>query len=126
MSTVFPPYSIFTSSTLSLYPPPSHWTPQTRPFFFLSLPVLHFLKKTFLFAYDGYTGSFTVTFPYAYMYYAPDWFIPLLFSPFYLSPLLMVISAGFSSPYSHCIKVINHIHLLYFLHLPSPPLVPSP
>jgi hypothetical protein len=44
----------------------------------------------------------------------------LYYSPFYLNPLLMVISGGLEVLYLYlCRKCINHIHLLYFLHLLS-------
>jgi hypothetical protein len=47
---------------------------------------------------------------------------PLYFSPFYLSPLLMVISTGLKVLYSFSYrKYFNHVHL-HFLLSPSPPI----
>jgi hypothetical protein len=62
-----------------------------------------------------------MTFPCIYVLY-PELVHPLYFSPFYLSPLLMVISTGLHILYSFSYrKYINHIHLFNFLLLPSPP-----
>jgi hypothetical protein len=64
-------------------------------------------------------SCFIMIFPCTYILYSQ--LIHLLhFSPFYLSPLLMLLSTGLSTPYSFlCREYIYHIHLLYFLFLPS-------
>jgi hypothetical protein len=51
----------------------------------------------------------------------------LYFSPFYLGPLLKVISTGLNIQSSFLYrKCINHIHLLNFLLLSSPPVSALP
>jgi hypothetical protein len=61
-----------------------------------------------------------MTFPCVYVLY-PELAHPLRFSPFYLSPLLMVIPTGLNILYSFLNrKCITLIHLLNFLLLPSP------
>jgi hypothetical protein len=53
----------------------------------------------------------------------PELVHPLHCSPFYLSPILMVISSGLNVLFSFLYrKCINHIHLLYFFIYASPPI----
>jgi hypothetical protein len=57
---------------------------------------------------------------HVYMFFTLGWFISSIFSSFYLSPFLMVVSTGLKILYSFLYRVHNHIHLLNFLLLPSP------
>jgi hypothetical protein len=60
-----------------------------------------------------------MTYPCIYVLY-PKLVHPLHFSPFYLSPLLMVSSIGLKILYSLLYrKYITHIHLLYYIFTTS-------
>jgi hypothetical protein len=73
----------------------------------------------FLFVHDSYMGCFIVVLPCIYVLTLELLYL-LYFSPFYLSPILMVISTGSKILYSFLYrKYINHVHLLNFLLLPS-------
>jgi hypothetical protein len=77
-----------------------------------------FQNKTFLLRY---LQSFIMTFPCICVLYL-ELILPLHFSPFYLTSL-MVISTGLKVLYSFvCRKYINHIHIFYFLLAYSSPL----
>jgi hypothetical protein len=65
---------------------------------------------------DCYPGSFFVILPCIH-YYNLNWFISSYLSPFYLHPLLMVISIGLKILYSFMYRnYINHIHLRNFFY----------
>jgi hypothetical protein len=69
---IHPPY---------IHPPPTitstlDWTPFLKN------------KRAFLFVQDIYIGCFIVTFPYIYIYYNPNWFIPSIFLLYSLIPFL--------------------------------------
>jgi hypothetical protein len=77
------------------------------------LPVLNFFKKTFLFVYNSYTGSFIVTFPYVCIF--PKLvhpFCSFYYSPFCLSNFLMVISTDLYVP---CLYL--YFVPFYFVHV---------
>jgi hypothetical protein len=110
------PSTIFALLYSFLLPPPppryQHLDRTSSTF----LPFFFFFKD--MFVYDGYTGNIIVTFPCICVWW-PELVNPLHYSPFYLSPLLMVILSGLNIPYSYLYrKYINQIHLLYFLELP--------
>jgi hypothetical protein len=115
-------YIVFPAHSPSLYPflisSPSHWYQPTRQdlfafqFFFVKALV-------FLFVHDSYTGCFIVVLPCIYVLKLELLYL-LYFSPFYLSPILIVISTDSKILYSFLYrKYINHVHLLNFLLLPS-------
>jgi hypothetical protein len=95
----------------------SHWIPPPDKICFTFLFSVFWEKKTFLFkrAIQG------ISLWHFHIYvYNHNWFIPSVFSPFYISPLLMVTSTGLQILYPFLYrKYINHIHLLNFLLLPS-------
>jgi hypothetical protein len=50
---------------------------------------------------------------HVYIFYNPNWLISCIFLHFYLSPFLMVVSAGLRILYVFLYsKYLNHIHLL--------------
>jgi hypothetical protein len=49
------------------------------------------------------------------MYYNPNWLIPSIFFPFFLSPLFMVISTDLQFLYLFLYRKYIHFHLLNFL-----------
>jgi hypothetical protein len=64
---------------------------------------------------------------HVYMYDSQIWFISSIFSFFYLSPFLMVVSMDLKILYSFLYrKYINHIHLLNVLLLPPHPICDLP
>jgi hypothetical protein len=76
-------------------------------------------EETFLVVYNSYSRSFLVALLCLYVLW-PNLVHLLYFSSFYLSPLLMVVSTSLKILYSFLYReYINHIHLLYFLLLPS-------
>jgi hypothetical protein len=111
-------HHIHSPTPFSLCLPLLSLVPTTRQdlFYFLS-SVLE--KKTFLSVWDSYIWSFIMTFPSMYILYS-ELVHPFHFSLFYLSPLLMVISASLKILYLFLYrKYINHIYLLNFLLLLS-------
>jgi hypothetical protein len=85
-------------------------------------------NKTFLLVWykSGYTGSFLVIFPCVYVLY-PQLVYLLWLSIFYLSPFLMMVSAGLRFLYSFLYReYITHIQVLSFLLLPYPSLAWPP
>jgi hypothetical protein len=108
--------TVFTSYTLSyLLPPTNQYNLQTGPDLLSCSQFLRFWHFCSSYLYREFHYDIS-----RYMCIVSQMVHPLHFSPFYLSPLLTVISTGLSVLYSFLYrKHITHVHLLSFLLLPS-------
>jgi hypothetical protein len=106
-------------------PPPTGANPQTGPVL-PSCPSFFLKKDTFV--YDNYTGSFIVKL-WKYIYVCTyvlylEFIYPLHYSPFYLSPLLMVPQQFWMFHIHTCVEIHQPYtsHLLSSFTLPLSPM----
>jgi hypothetical protein len=92
------------SFTLSWCPPYSHWYQYLDNTCFIFLSIIFEKRHFSLFKITIHGISFWHF--YVFMHHKPNWFIFSLFSPLYLSLLLMVISTGLN-------LLVQKVNLLY-------------
>jgi hypothetical protein len=115
--------SVMFTCLCPLLPPfPNHWSQSSDRTCFTFLPSV-FLKKDFclfMMIIQGVSLWHFHICVFCECALYPSFVHPLHYSPFYHSPLPIVVSTGWNFLYSYLYrKYINHIHLLFFLHLPS-------